>query len=127
MSELQRASIPRPPVYRITLAQLAVLVPSITALWFVWPGLIKAVLAGAMIEMLARAWFGFCAFRYMGARQMDLAIKAFRYGEIGKFLLILLGSALVFQRADIFYPWAVILGFAVAWFVGVVATAKLVK
>jgi F0F1-type ATP synthase assembly protein I len=127
VSESQRASIPRPPIYRITLVQLAVLVPSVVVLWLVQPTLARSVLAGALLEMLARAWFGFCAFRYTGARQMHMTLRAFRYGEVGKFLLIFLGSALLFQRHDIFYPWAVALGFIAVWIVGVVVTAKLVK
>ena len=127
MSELQRASIPRPPVYRITLVQLVVLVPPVLVLWFFKPMWAKAVLAGAMIEILARAYFGFYAFRYMGAQQMRLVVRSLRRGELGKFLLVavLFGGLFVANKG--LQPLPVFAGYLTAWLLGVVLSMRMLR
>ncbi len=127
MGESQRASIPRPPIYRITLVQLATFVPLVLALWFAWPVLAKAVLAGAIIEMLGRAYFGFYAFRCIGARQMRQVMQSFRRGELGKFMLVAILFGGLFAADKNLHPIAVFTGYFAAWLLGTVLSMRMLK
>lgn len=131
MSESQHwygSTIPRPPVYRITLLQLLVLSCLVIVLVFLESRAVAlAALAGGLLEVMARAWFAFWAFRYAGARQIHQVARAFRLGEIGRFALVLLGAGLLFSRHMVFPPGAVALGFAVAWVAGTFGAARLLK
>lgn len=127
MSEPQRASIPRPPVYRITLVQLAVLIPSVLVLWLLKPMWAKAALAGAMIEILARAYFGFYVFRYIGARQMRLVVRSLRRAELGKFLLVAVLFGGLFAANKGLQPLPVFAGYLTAWLLGVVLSVRMLR
>lgn len=127
VSEPQRASITRPPVYRVTLVQLAVLVPSVLALWFFWPALGVAVLAGAVIEILARAYFSFYAFRFIGAQQMRQVMRSFRRGELGKFMLVAVLFGGLFAADKNLHPLAVFAGYFAAWLLGTLLSMRLLK
>lgn len=127
VSEPQRASITRPPIYRITLVQLAVLVPSVVVLWLFWPALAIAVLAGAVIEILARAYFGFYAFRFIGAQQMRQVMRSFRRGELGKFMLVAVLFGGLFAADRNLHPLAVFVGYFGAWLLGTLLSMRLLK
>lgn len=127
MSEPQRASIPRPPIHRITLTQLAVLMPSVVVLWLVWPATAKAVLAGAMIEILGRAYFGFYAFRFIGAQQSRQMMRAFRQGELGKFVLVAVLFGGIFAADKSLQPLMVFAGYFAAWLLGTFASMRLLR
>lgn len=127
VSEPQRASIPRPPIYRITLVQLVVLVPSVLALRLFWPAWAISVLAGAMIEILARAYFGFYAFRFIGAQHMRQVMRSFRRGELGKFMLVAVLFGSLFAVGKDLHPLAVFTGYFAAWLLGVILSMRLLK
>jgi ATP synthase protein I len=127
MGEQQRASIPRPPVHRITFAQLLALAPVLGVPWFFWPKLAIAGLAGAMIEVLARAYFGFYAFRYTGALQMRQVVRSFRRGELGKFMLVAVSFGALFALDKNLHPAAVFIGYLVAWLLGTIFSMRLLK
>ena len=127
MSEPKCASIPRPPIYRITVAQLVVMIPPVAALWLAWPALAKAVLAGAMIEILARAYFGFYAFRFIGAQQMRQVMRSFRRGELGKFMLVAVLFGGLFAADKSLHPLAVFAGYFTAWLLGTLLSMRLLK
>ena len=127
MSERHRTSIPRPPIYRITLVQLGVLLPPVVALWFVWPSLAKAVFAGAVIEIVARAYFGFYAFRFIGARHMRQVMRSFRRGELGKFVLVAVLFGVLFAANKNFNPIAVFVGYLAAWLLGAWSSMRLLS
>lgn len=127
MSEPQRASISRPPVHRITLTQLAVLIPSVVALWLAWPAPAKALLAGVMIEVLGRAYFAFYAFRFIGAQQTRQMIKAFRRGELGKFVLVAVLFGCVFAADRSLQPLMVFVGYFVSWLLGTLLGMRMLK
>lgn len=93
---MQGAEIPRPPVHRITLAQLAVLVPLCLAIAAFDKVGAYSALCGGLIAVIPQAWFAYVAFRKRGASAARAAAEAGYAGEIGKFLLSAAGFALVF-------------------------------
>lgn len=90
------AEIARPPVHRITLAQLAILVP--TCLLLLAEDKVRAysVLCGGLIAVLPQAYFAALAFRWRGARSARAIARSSYAGETGKYLLSVAGFAVVF-------------------------------
>lgn len=125
MKGVQRTSIPGPPIYRIALVQFAVLaLIAFVALVLVGTAWAISVFAGAMIEALPRLYFGYCAFRYRGARQIRQVAQSFRRGELGKFVLVavMFGGLFVGYRSVV--PEAVFAGYVVSWLLGMVLSAR---
>ena len=120
MGEQRRASIPGPPVYRVILVQLLVLVPLLGLLVLLSPRWGWSAAAGAVIELAGRAYFSFYAFRFIGARQMREVMRSFRKGELGKFMLVALLFAALFAQGSAVAPAAVFGGYLVAWLLGTV-------
>lgn len=90
------AEITRPPVHRITLAQLVtlgLLCVVLLAIDQVWA---LSVLSGGMIAILPQAYFAVLAFRWRGARSARAIARSSYAGEVGKFLLSVAGFAAVF-------------------------------
>jgi ATP synthase protein I len=90
------AEIARPPVHRITLAQLAVLVPLCLLLHATDEVRAYSVLCGGLIAILPQAWFATLAFRWRGARSARAIAHSGYAGEAGKFVLSVAGFAAVF-------------------------------
>jgi len=122
-----RVTIPIPPVHRIIIFQVLVLAPIIGILWAVWPSVVFAALAGAMIELLARAYFGYYAFRYAGVKQIHKVVSSFRRGELGKFMLVavLFGSLFALDKGQ--PPEAVFTGYLASWLLGAFFSMQLLK
>lgn len=130
MSKMQAwhgGTISRLPVWRIVAAQWLALVVLGAGLWVAKPAALFPVLAGGMIEVFARAWFGYWAFRYVGASRSRLVLKAFRWGEVGKFVLVAVSFGLLFVLHREIAVIGVVAGYGVTWLVGTVATAILVS
>ncbi len=90
------AEIARPPVHRITLAQLALLV-TICLITAVFDKVIAySMLSGGLIAIVPQAWFATIAFRRRGARSARAIARSSYAGEVGKFLLSVAGFAAVF-------------------------------
>lgn len=90
------AEIARPPVHRITLAQLtALLVVCLPVLAYdqvvAW-----SLAAGGLIAIVPQAYFAQLAFRWRGAKSAKAMARSSYAGEIGKFLLSCAGFAVVF-------------------------------
>lgn len=90
------AEIARPPVQRIALAQLAVLVPLSLILLTRDKVLAYSVLSGGLIAVIPQAYFAALAFRRRGARYATAIARAGYAGETGKYLLSVAGFAAVF-------------------------------
>ena len=106
------ADIARPPVHRITLVQLAVLVPLCLLTWLVVNSVSAySLLCGALVSVLPQAWFASIAFRRRGARRAQAAARMAYAGEVGKFLLSVTGFALVFALVRPLDAPAVFAGF----------------
>ena len=90
------AEILRPPVYRITLAQLAILV--LLCLFLLASDKVRAysVLSGGLIAILPQAYFAALTFRWRGARSARAIARSSYVGQVGKFLLSVAGFAAVF-------------------------------
>lgn len=90
------AEILRPPVYRITLAQLVILV--VLCLFLLASDKVRAysVLSGGLIAILPQAYFAALTFRWRGARSARAIARSSYAGQAGKFLLSVAGFAAVF-------------------------------
>ncbi len=93
---IRGAPISIPPVYRISLVQLLLLVPACVLLTF-WDRVLGlSALCGGLVAVLPQAWFAARAFRIRGARRAREVARAVYAGEVGKFLLSAVGFAAVF-------------------------------
>lgn len=106
------AEIARPPVYRITLAQLLVLV--VLCLVLLASDTVRAysVLSGGLIAIVSRAYFAALAFRWRGARSARAIARSSYVGQVGKFLLSIAGFAVVLWRSG---PWTLPASLPVTW------------
>ncbi len=121
------ATIRPPPLYLVSAAQLAVLAPVLFVVFWLQPLGAKALAMGASIEMAARLYFGFYAFRYIGARQMQQVARAFRQGAVGKFVLVVVLFGLVFAYCRWASPLLIFSGYVLAWILGSALSAKLIS
>jgi ATP synthase protein I len=90
------AEIARPPVHRITLAQLAALIVVCLPLAVFDRVVAGSLAAGGLIAIIPQAYFAWLAFRWRGARSARAMARSSYAGEVGKFLLSAAGFALVF-------------------------------
>ena len=93
-----RLKLHRPPVFRITLAQAAVLLGVIGVLLVAESAdaVVISVLAGGLIAIVPQAYFGYRVFRYAGAQSSPQVAQSFYQGEFWKFTLTAMGFSLVF-------------------------------
>ena len=107
------AEIARPPAHRITLVQLAVLVP-LYLLLLVYDGVwAYAAACGGLIAIVPQAYFAALAFRWRGAGSARAIARSSYSGEIGKFLLSVTGFAVVFATVRPINGLAVFAGYLV--------------
>jgi ATP synthase protein I len=90
------AEIARPPVHRITLAQLALLILLCLFLLAIDKVVAYSVLCGGLIAIVPQTYFAVLAFRWRGAQSARAMARSGYAGEVGKFLLSVVGFALVF-------------------------------
>ena len=90
------AKILRPPVHRITLAQLAILV--LLCLILLASDKVRAysVFSGGLSAILPQSYFTMLAFRWRGARSARAIAHSSYVGQVGKFFLSVAGFAAVF-------------------------------
>jgi ATP synthase protein I len=88
--------IARPPVHRITLVQLALLVALGLLSLAIDTVFAYSVLSGGLIAIVPQAYFAVLAFRWRGAQSARAIARSSYAGEVGKFLLSVAGFALVF-------------------------------
>lgn len=91
--------IEKPPIYRIYLWQLPILLALGLGLYVIDNDKIMcwAALAGGLIQIIPSAYFALLAFRYRGARSSMLIAQSFYRGEVGKYVMTLVGFAAVFS------------------------------
>ena len=108
---MKGASISRPPAYRITLAQLVLLLLSWVCLRN-WDDLTaNSFVLGGLVAIVPNAWFAMGVFRWRGASVARRAVRAGYAAEIGKYLLTIAGFALVFATVRPLEAWAVFAGY----------------
>lgn len=110
-----------PPVYRVIIAQLAV-TAFIAAVSLLTSGTILAysALLGGLISAVPNGYFALHAFRYQGARNARKVVKGFIRGELGKVIITVVLFALSFTLITSLNELALILGFTLTHFTGVV-------
>lgn len=92
-----KATIESPPVGRIAITQLAILLVAVIAMMPVDVTLAYSMLIGGVIQIGPQAYFTRFAFRYVGARQAPKILRAIHKGETGKLLLTAVLFALTFH------------------------------
>ncbi|MDE0746940.1 MAG: ATP synthase subunit I [Porticoccaceae bacterium] len=98
-------TIPRPPVLKVSLIQLLVLLAlTCGAFWFSL-NVALSVFLGGLCQVLPQAWFASQAFKYAGANQADKVLSSMYRGEAGKVLLTASGciaTFVLFDKVNIF-------------------------
>lgn len=107
------AEIARPPVHRINLAQLVLLVPISLGLLAMDRVIAYSVFSGGMVAIVPQAYFAVLAFRWRGAQSASAIARSSYVGEIGKFVLSIAGFALVFAVVRPIDGPAVFMGYLV--------------
>ncbi|MHA7816474.1 MAG: ATP synthase subunit I [Pseudohaliea sp.] len=121
------ARLKPPPVYRITLVQLAVLgFLSIVTLALADTATTVSLVAGACCSALPQAWFAVKMFGRGGRRGAEAAGVGYS-AAAGKFLLSAVGFALVFALLRPVVPLAVFGGFAAMLLVQVAGGVTLLR
>ncbi len=117
------AKIASPPVYLITLAQLAVLVV-LCLLLLMASNQTRAYCAasGGLIAIVSQAYFAALAFRWRGARSAAQITRSSYAGEIGKFFLSVAGFAVVFATVRPIDGLAVFIGYLVMLVVQIIGS-----
>ena len=105
------AEIARPPVHRITLCQLVLLVALCLLLLAVDKVVAYSVFCGGLIAVIPQAYFALLAFRWRGARAASAVARSSYVGEVGKFVLSVCGFALVFAALRPISSLAVFAGY----------------
>jgi ATP synthase protein I len=105
------AEIARPPVHRITLAQLATLIILCLPLLAYDSVVAWSLAAGGLIAIVPQAYFARLAFRWRGAKSARAMARSSYAGEIGKFLLSVAGFAVVFATVRPISGLAVFAGY----------------
>lgn len=89
------STIAKPPLWRITLIQLSILLVLATTAIPLGKVVVYSVLLGGLVQVAANAYFARLAFRYQGARRIGMALQAMYRGETGKIMM----SAVLFAVA----------------------------
>ncbi|MDG2338472.1 MAG: ATP synthase subunit I [Gammaproteobacteria bacterium] len=105
------------------IAQVAVTVfIAVASLLISGTALAYSTLLGGFISALPNSYFAFHAYRYQGARNAHNVVKGFIHGELGKIIITVVLFALTFTLITSLNELALILGFIVAHFTGVVTS-----
>jgi ATP synthase protein I len=108
-----KATIETPPVRRIAITQLAVLLVAVIGIIPVDVTLAYSILIGGVIQVGPQAYFTWLAFRYVGARQAPNILRAIHKGETGKILLTAVLFALAFSYVEPLHVPALFLSYGV--------------
>lgn len=120
-------SIDRPKLYLAPLLQVIVLLILTGGLWMIDQVLAVSALAGGLVAVIPNLYFTLYAFRYRGARAAQLVVRAFNWGESGKFLLTMTGFGGIFLFIKPISAVTVFLTYVVMILMHLVITAKYVK
>jgi len=110
-------------VYKVILAQLAA-TSFLAVVSLLISGSIMAysVLLGGLISALPNSYFALHSFKYQGARNADKIVQGFIRGELGKIVMTVVFFALCFTLITTLNELALIFGFVIIHFLGVVAS-----
>ena len=80
-------TISTPPIQRVALYQLLILMPVCGIVSGFDVTLAGSIMVGGLIQIVPQAWYARQAFRYRGARQVNKIVRAMYWGESGKVIL----------------------------------------
>lgn len=83
-------------LWRLWLLQTVLILIVVSSLWWVDRTASYSVLAGGLIFLIPNVYFALYAFRFRGAQAAQQVLLGFYRGEIGKFILSIVGFASVF-------------------------------
>ena len=89
-------TIPKPPLTRVAIYQLAALLPASGLLLLMDTVLAYSVLVGGLVQVVPQAWFARQAYKYSGAQQASLVVRTMYRGETGKVVLAATLMAVLF-------------------------------
>ena len=105
------AEIKRPPVHRITVAQLSVLVLLCLIVTIFDKVQAYSLLCGGLVAVLPQAYFAASVFRRTGAKSAQAIARASYSAEVGKFAMTAAGFAVVFVVVNPIKGLAVFVGY----------------
>ncbi len=120
-------TIPIPPVKRVALYQIAVLLSGCALLQWWNPVLAYSALLGGLIQICPQAWFTRQAFRYVGARNVQSIVRAMYWGETGKVVLTAVLFVTVFLMVRPLSAGALFISFVVMILVQFVSVVRLFR
>jgi len=121
------AEIARPPVYRITLAQLGALLAVFLPLLAINQVVAWSVAAGGLIAIVPQAYFARLAFRWRGAKSARAIARSSYAGEIGKYVLSIAGFAVVFATVRPIDGLAVFAGYLAMLIIQIIGSGLLLS
>ena len=114
------SNLKTPPVYKVTIAQLAVTIfIAVISLLISGTVLAYSALLGGLISTVPNSYFAFHAYRYQGARNAQNVVKGFVRGELGKIVMTVVLFGFSFTLITSLNELVLILGFTLIHFVGV--------
>ena len=120
-------SIQKPPVFKVCLIQLLILVPLSIVGLLSSQVVSYSLLLGGLLQIVPSAYFAFYAFRVMGSARAHTALQQIYRGETGKFTLTLVGFALVFLLVKPIHSAALFGAFVLMTLSSWVANARLFR
>ncbi len=120
-------SIKKPSVYRVAITQVCVLVPLCLLLAQYDKTAAFSAFLGGLLCLLPQAYFTLSAWQYTGARSAQRVARGFYRGEVGKYVLTLVGFAIVFSRVKDLDVMALFGAYIFMLMLQFVLNAKLIK
>ena len=93
-------SIKKPSVYRVAITQISVLTPLCLLLTQYDKTAAFSAFLGGLLSLLPQAYFTLSAWQHTGARSSQWVARGFYRGEVGKYVLTMVGFAVVFSRVE---------------------------
>ena len=93
-------SIKKPQVLLTPIIQILALIVFSSILYFSETDILLSFWWGGLIAITSHLYFTLYAFRYTGAQASRLVVRSFYQGEIGKYLITLLGFSGVFLMLE---------------------------
>jgi len=119
------SGIQKPPVNRVMLLQLIILlVLAVLAQLILGTVVAYSVLLGGLLSLVPNAYFAYKVTRHAGARATDRMVRSAYIGEVMKLALTGAGFALVFTQVRPLHVVGLFCGFIVVHLVGLVALAR---
>jgi len=122
------SNLKAPPVHKVIVAQLAAAgLMTLISLFISGTIMAYSVLLGGLISALPNSYFALHAFKFQGARNAQRVVRSFIKGELGKIIITLVLFALSFTLISNLDEPALILGFIVTHFIGVMMSGMVIN